>query len=214
MYKKIWGLKQLEKLGFPIPPYQIIDISKDKPLDLRKYLLHIIEKVGIPLDIGNAIGVTIRVSMPGRLDRQAAHGGLHVTEIDELIESINVKYRKHGPLCRILVQHTIDARCSGTILREADSCVIEAIPGDAPALLEGWATDYERLNFSLASKKWTKEKLFLENGKERTVLTKRDLQKLERYLEVLPPDVYSEWSISKRGGLFFYEYCKLNNHPN
>jgi hypothetical protein len=213
MYKKIWGLKQLEKLGFPVPPYQIIDISKDKPLDLRKYVLHTLEKVGVPHDIGNAIGLTIRVSMPGRLDR-AAHGGLHVTDIDELIKRIDVKYRKHGPLCKIFVQHTIDARCSGTILGEADSCIIEAIPGDAPALIEGRATDYERLGFSLASKKWTKKKLFLENGEERTVLTKRDLQKLEGYLEVLPPNVYLEWSISKRDDLFFYEYCKLNNQLN
>jgi len=39
MYKKIWGLKQLEKMRFLCPPYVVIDITEDAPADLNEYVL-------------------------------------------------------------------------------------------------------------------------------------------------------------------------------
>lgn len=209
MYKKIWGLKQLEKLGFPVPQYRVIDITKDKPLELREYLSERIEKVKIPNDVGNAIGVTIRVSMPGDLDKLARHGELHVTMMNEVLKGILEKYQQYGPRSIIIVQHTIDARCSGTILKENDSSIIEAIFGDAPPLLEGYVTNYERWVFSPVFGGWNKERGYIESNEERPVLTQVDLQKLEKYLKLLPRNVYLEWSISKSGKQYFYEYCRL-----
>jgi hypothetical protein len=211
MYKKIWGLKKLEKMGFPVPKYQVIDITENELSEPRKYLSETIRRLKIPHDTGYAVGVTIRVSMPGHLDKITRHGGLHVTEDNELIERILEKYRQYGPCSKIVVQYTVDARCSGTILKEKDVCIVETVFGDAPALLEGNAISYERWTFLLASRQWRKERTYLVAGKERPVLTVEDVQKFEKYLDLLPSDVYLEWSISKRDDLYFYEYCKLNN---
>lgn len=214
MYKKIWGLKQLEKMGFPVPQYQIIDITEDKPSEPREYLSERIGKLKIPHHVGDAVGVTIRVSMPGRLDKLARHGGLHVTEANEVIERILEKYRQYGSRSRIIVQYTVDARCSGTILKEDDVCVVETVFGDAPPLLEGDAISYERWAFSLTSRQWSKERTCLVTGGDKSVLTNEDLRRFEKYLEILPRGVYLEWSISKHDDLFFYEYCKFNNQPS
>ncbi|MEM2144585.1 MAG: hypothetical protein QW279_04440 [Candidatus Jordarchaeaceae archaeon] len=209
MYKKILGLKQLEKMQFPVPPYQVIDITSDKPFDVQKYISNAIEKVKIPHEPGNRIGVTIRVSMPGPLDKLTKHGGLHVTEKEEIIKRIIGKYQQYGPNSKIIIQHTVDARCSGAIIREDDYCVLEAIPGDAPLLLEGQAASYEKWLFFLKSGKWIKEKVYQIGENKKVVLFSRDLQKFEEYIKALPRKAYLEWSISKLGELFFYEYCKL-----
>jgi hypothetical protein len=211
MYKKILGLKQLEKMQFPIPRYQVIDITLDKPSDVREYISDAIETVTVPLEPRDRIGVTIRVSMPGPLDKLTKHGGLHVTEKEDIIRRVLEKYQQYGPNSKIIIQHTIDARCSGAIIKEDDSCVIEAIPGDAPLLLEGQAASYEKWLFFLKSGKWTKEKTYQTGENEREVLLSKDLQKFEKYVRTLPSKAYLEWSLSKRGELFFYEYCKLNN---
>lgn len=210
MYKKILGLKQLEKMQFPIPPYQVIDITSDKPSDVKEYILNAIKKVRIPHEPGDRIGVTIRVSMPGTLDKLTKHGGLHVTEKEEIIKRIHGKYQQYGPNSKIIIQHTVDARCSGAILKEDDSCVLEAIPGDAPPLLEGHVVNYEKWIFFLKSGKWTKEKTYRVGENERLVLVSEDLQRFEKYIGALSNKAYLEWSISKCGELFFYEYCKLN----
>lgn len=200
-------------MRFPVPHYQIIDITEDAPSEPREYLLERIGKLKIPHHAGDAIGVTIRVSMPGRLDKLARHGGLHVTETDEVLERILEKYQQYGPRSRIVVQYTVDARCSGTILKEDDVCIVETVFGDAPPLLEGHAISYERWAFSLTSRQWSKERTCRVAGGERSVLTIEDLRRFEEYLEKLPRNVYLEWSISKLDDLFFYEYCKLNNQP-
>jgi hypothetical protein len=211
MYKKIWGLRQLEKMHFPIPPYRIIDITSDQPSDVKEYILNILEKVRIPHEEGDRVGVTIRVSLPGPLDKLAKHGGLHVLDKEEIIKRIIGKYKQYGPTSRIIIQHTIDARCSGAILKEDDFCVFEAIPGDAPPLLEGYATIYEKWIFFSKSGKWKKEKPFQIGNSVREILISEDLQKFEKYVRALPIKAYLEWSISKSGDLFFYEYCKLIN---
>ena len=210
MYKKISGLKQLEKLQFPIPPYQVVDITSHKSSDVKKHILNAIEKVRIPHQPGDRIGVTIRVSMPGPLDKLTKHGGLHLTEKEEITKRILEKYQQYGPNSKIIIQHTVDARCSGAVLKEDDSCVLEAIPGDAPPLLEGHTASYEKWIFSLKSGKWTKAKTYQMDENKRLVLVSTDLQRFEKYIGALSNKAYLEWSISKCDELFFYEYCKLN----
>lgn len=209
MYKKIWGLRQLEKLGFPCPPYQVIDISGDKPLDIKEYVLRKIRRVGIPHLKNDRIGVTIRVSIPGTLDKLAKHGGLHVTKEEDVLKKVLEKYQQYKPDVKIVVQHTVDARCSGTILKENGYITIEAIFGDAPALLEGEATNYEKWVLLLKPRRWKKEKTYMCDDKEVEVLTFKDLETLESYIKTLDSNIYLEWSISKNGKIYFYEYCKL-----
>lgn len=209
MYKKIWGLKQLENLGFPCPPYQVIDVSGDKPVDLEDYILRKIRQVGIPHLKDDRVGVTIRVSLPSDLDKVARHGGLHVTEESQVLKRVLEKYRKYKQDGKIIVQHTVDARCSGTILKENYHITIEAISGDAPPLLEGRATDYETWVFPSERGKWKKERVKRHSNKEFSVLTQNDIQTLERYVRLSPNQLYMEWSLSKSGKLYFYEYLKL-----
>lgn len=209
VYLKIWGLKELERMGFPVPAYEVVDIARDLPTDLNSYLSSKVEKVKIPCEMGDRIGVTIRVSMPGQLDKISKHGGLHVTEKAEILKRIVDRYRHYGPSSKIIIQHTVDARCSGAILKEECNCIVETILGDAPPLLEGVSTNYEKWVFEPTSGLWRKEKAYLTNNRELPVLTQYDRKKLENYLRLLPSSAYLEWSISKQNALFFYEYCKL-----
>lgn len=211
MYEKIWGLKQLENLALPYPPYEVIDIDRDKPADIEEYVIKKIRHVSIPYMKNDRIGVTIRVSMPGTLDKLAKHGGLHVTEEKEILKRVLEKYRQYKPGGKIVVQHTVDARCSGTILKENDRAIIEAIFGDAPPLLEGEAADYERWIFLSKLGRWKKERVYIQDDKERAVLTPKDIQTFEGYIRRLPSNVYMEWSISRSGKLYFYEYSKLSS---
>ena len=209
MYKKIWGLEKLKKLGFPYPPYQVIDIFNDKPIDNKKYVLKKISQIGIPRLSEDRIGVTIRVSLPGPLDKFAKHGGLHVIEESDVIKRVLNKYEQYKPDGKIIIQHTVDARCSGTILKEHGETIVETIFGDAPPLLEGQATDYETWIFSRFSKRWKKVKKYKHDDKKVEVLTPSDIQTLEKYIKLLIGTVYLEWSISKSGKLYFYEYLNL-----
>lgn len=211
MYKKILGLRQLERMDFPYPPYQVIDITEDKPVDMKEYMLRKIRLVGIPFIEGDRMGVTIRVSMPGDLDKLAKHGGLHVIGEEEVLKRVLAKYEQYKPEGKIVIQHTVDAKCSGAILKEKEHITIEAIFGDAPPLLEGRVTNYEKWIFNFKSRTWKKKKAHKCGDKEVAVLTPDDIQKLEVYVSRLPSDIYLEWSISKSGKLYFYEYCKLKN---
>jgi len=211
MYKKIWGLRQLEKLGFPCPPYQIISITEDRPPDIEGYVMRKIRQVGIPCIEGDRIGVTIRVSMPGTLDKFAKHGGLHVTGEKEVLKRVLERYQRYKPDGKIVVQHTVDAKCSGTMLKEHGDIILEAIFGDAPPLLEGKLTNYETWIFFLKPRKWKKEKAYTYGDREVTVLTTSDIQTLEGYAKFLVGNTYLEWSISKSGKLYFYEYLKLKS---
>ena len=211
MYKKIWGLRQLEKMGLPYPPYQVIDITGDEPVDIEEYALRKIKEVSIPHIKDDRIGVTIRVSMPGTLDKLAKHGGLHVTEEKEVLKRVLEKYQQYKPDGKIVVQHTVDARCSGTILKEHRDMIVETIFGDAPPLLEGESINYETWIFLLKPRKWKKEKAYTYGDREVTMLTPSDIQMLEGYSKFLFSNTYLEWSISKSGKLYFYEYLKLKN---
>jgi len=203
------GLRQLEKFGFPVPPYQVIDIGGDKPVDAEEYVLRKIRQVSIPHVKNDRIGVTIRVSIPGALDKFAKHGGLHVTKEKEVLRRVLEKYQQYKPDGKVVVQHTVDARCSGTILKEREYTIVEAIFGDAPPLLEGVANNYESWVFLLGSKRWKKERTYGHGDEEKAVLTPDDLKLFENYIRTLLSNAYLEWSISKSGKLYFYEYLKL-----
>ena len=209
MYKKIWGLKQLEKMRFPYPPYVVIDISKDAPTDMKEYVLRKVRECGIPFAEGDRVGVTIRVSMPGALDKLAEHGGLHVIDEEDILQRVLRKYHQYKPHAKVIVQHTVDARCSGTILKEINYAVIESVFGDAPPLLEGRITNYEKWFFFLTARKWSKEKVCKYEGREVAILSSDDLRRFEGYIDLLPNNTYVEWSLSKSGKLYFYEYCEL-----
>lgn len=211
VYTKILGLEQLQRIGFSCPPYTVIDITGDAPADVNEYVLSKIRKVSIPQLKDDRVGVTIRVSLPGGLDKLARHGGLHVIDEDEVLRQVLEKYEQYKPRGKIVVQHTVDARCSGTLLRENDHAVIEAIFGDAPSLLEGEACNYEKWVFFSKLREWKKERVYTCDGKGLAVLATNDIQAFDEYLRLLAGNVYLEWSISKCGELFFYEYCKLNN---
>lgn len=212
MYKKILGLKQLEKMGFPYPPYQVIDIAGDKPADVEGYVLRKIRHVGIPFVKGDRIGVTIRVSIAGDLDKLTKHGGLHVISEKEVVKRVLEKYKQYKPYGKILVQHTVDARCSGVILKDNRRVIAEAIFGDAPPLLEGEVTDYEKWAFLLASGIWTKERAYKHHNTQVAVLGPEDIDNIGGYVKTLGnSSVYLEWSISKSGKLYFYEYCELKS---
>lgn len=212
MYRKIAGLNQLKKMGFPYPPYQVIDITEDKPTNVEEYVLGKIKQVGIPDIKGDRIGVTIRVSMPGPLDKVAKHGGLHVTEERDVLNKVLDRYHQYRPNGKIIVQHTVDARCSGTLLKENSSVTIESIFGDAPSLLEGEVTNYERWVFLGKPGVWKKEKRFLRDNKEVDVLRPKDIENIQGYINSISSRVaYLEWSISRTGKLYFYEYYELKS---
>lgn len=213
MYKKIWGLRQLEKLGFPCPPYQIIDITEDRPQDIERYVLRKIRQVGIPCIKGDRVGVTIRVSMPGALDKLAKHAGLHVVEEKEVLRRVLQKYEQYKPDGKIIVQHTVDARCSGAVLKENGHITIEAIFGDAPPLLEGEVHSYEKWKYFPESDKWNKEETLDQAGKEVEVLSEKDIEILMSYVRLLIGDAYLEWSIAKNDKLYFYEYYEPKSNP-
>lgn len=209
MYKKILGLKRLEELSFPYPPYVVIDITGDAPLDVKEYVLRKVKEVGIPQLENDRMGVTIRVSMPGGLDKLAKHGGLHIMDEKEVLRRVLGKYQQYGPRSKIVVQHTIDARCSGTVLKENDFSIVEAIFGDAPPLLEGETVRYEKWVFHLKNRKWAKERTYTLEGREAPVLTLESLEVFENCIKALPDYTYLEWSISKSGKFYFYEYYPL-----
>jgi len=214
MYKKIWGLEQLERMRFRYPPYVVVDITEEAPPDVKEYVLTKIRQVGIPKLENDRLGVTIRVSLSGVLDKIATHGGLHILDEGEVLKRVLAKYQQYKPNVKIVIQHTVDARCSGTILKENDHATIEAIFGDAPPLLEGQTSDYERWVFFLRRGRWKKERAYTRGDGEVVVLTLKDLQTFEGYVKLMPNKVYLEWSISKQGELYFYEYYKLNNETH
>ena len=209
-YKKILGLQQLERMGFPVPPYVIIDVKENEHSNLKRYILEKINLIGVPCEEGDRVGVTIRVSVPGELDKTARHGGLHVTDIDEVIKRVIAKYNEYKPYGKVIIQHTVDAKASGTILKERNYATVEVVVGDAPRLLEGRTTNYERWIFDLNSGKWNKDKNYIFDSKIKTILNPEELRKLEKYIKVLPNGVYLEWSLSKNGKLYFYEYTRLS----
>lgn len=204
-YRKIWGLKYLQSKVFPVVPYVVINLNNSiKNFD--KYIYESVETIGIPKIKNDRIGVTIRVSLPGKLDKRGKHGGLHVMNINEVIRRILKIHDIYKPEEKIIIQHTVDARCSGTLLSENYCLITEAITGDAPPLLEERITNYESWEFTNT---WKCVKPYLINQKRIKILSQNNLNNFIGYFHNIEDNSYLEWSISKNERLFFYEYRRI-----
>lgn len=209
MYMKIWGLERLREMGFLYPQYQIISINEDNPKDIEKYVLEKIRLVNVPNIKNDRIGVTIRVSLPGSLDKMGKHGGLHVIDENEILKRVLQKHEQYQPLERIILQHTVDAKCSGVTMKDNGRIIIETIPGDAPPLLQGETSNFESWSYYLDEKKWSKNRSYMDNEKEVQILTDIESNSLLKSMSGFKKNIYLEWSISKKGEIFYYEYLEL-----
>ncbi|VVB96339.1 Uncharacterised protein [uncultured archaeon] len=209
MYMKIWGLEKLEEMGLPYPQYQIISINEDNPVDIEKYVLDKIRLVNVPNIKNDRIGVTIRVSLPGSLDKRGKHGGLHVIDEKEILKRVLQKHEQYKPMEKIILQHTIDAKCSGVTMKDNERIIIETIPGDAPPLLQGETSNFESWIYYLDENEWLKNRSYIHNEREVRILTDIELNSLLKSVIDFKKNIYLEWSISKTGQIFYYEYLEL-----
>lgn len=210
MYMKIWGLEKLKEMGFQYPPYQVISINDDKPKDIEKYILKKIRLVNVPNIKNDRIGVTIRVSLPGPLDKMGKHGGLHVIEEKEILERVLQKHEQYKPKEKIILQHTVDAKCSGVIMKDNERIIIETILGDAPPLLQGETSNFESWSYYLDTNKWLKNRSYMYNEEEVQILTDIERNSLLKSVIKFIKNIYLEWSISKIGQNFYYEYLEFS----
>ena len=191
MGKKVEGMKKLEELGLPITPYVLI--KPDEIDECEKKLNNF-----IPNKSGYAIGVCLRVSVPGKIDREK-HGGLHLLNIDEIklkMKEIGSKYIE----VIFLINHCIDPKYSGTIMKIDSTIIIECLEGELAPLVEGRVTPEiweKNLN-----DKW-------ENVRSLGVLKRNDLNKFSEYINILTHNCILEWSVSKSGNIYFYEFLEL-----
>lgn len=207
MYMKIWGLERLKEMKLLYPPYQVVSIDEDNPENVEKYILEKIRLVNVPNIKNDRIGVTIRVSLSESPDR-AEHGGLHVIREEEILKEVLKKYEQY-PNEKIILQHTIDAKCSGATRKDNMKISIETIPGDAPTLLEGKTSNFESWSYYLNENKWSKDRSYMIDEKEIQVLTKIERGYLLEPVINSIKNVFLEWSISKKGQIFYYEYLEL-----
>ncbi len=209
MYMKIWGLERLKEMGFLYPPYQVISINEDNPEDIEKYVLEKIKLANVPNIKNDRIGVTIRVSLPGSLDKMGKHGGLHVVEEKEILKRVLQRHEQYKPMEKIILQHTVDAKCSGVTMKDNGRIIIESIPGDAPPLLQGETSNFESWSYYLDENKRSKNRSYKNDEKEIQILMDIELNSLLKSVVELRKNVYLEWSISKKGEIFYYEYLEL-----
>lgn len=209
MYMKIWGLERLKEMGFTYPPYQVVSINEDNPVDIEKYVFEKIRLVNVPNIKNDRIGVTIRVSLPGSLDKKGKHGGLHITEEKEILKIVLQKHEQYKPMEKIILQHTVDAKCSGVTMKDNGRIIIETIPGDAPPLLQGETSNFESWSYNLDENKWLKSRSYMYNEGEVQILTDIERNSLLKQVVKFRKNVYLEWSISKIGQIFYYEYLEL-----
>lgn len=209
MYMKIWGLEKLKEMGFLYPQYQVISINEDNPKDIEKYVLEKIRLVNVPNIKNDRIGVTIRVSLSGSLDKMGKHGGLHVIDENEILKRVLQKHKQYKPMEKIILQHTVDAKCSGVSMKDNERIIIETILGDAPPLLQGETSNFESWNYYLDEKKWLKNRSYMRNKKDVQILTDIECNSLLKSMIDFKKNIYLEWSISKKGEVFYYEYLEL-----
>ncbi|MCJ7650946.1 MAG: hypothetical protein MUP85_20230 [Candidatus Lokiarchaeota archaeon] len=209
MYMKIWGLEILKKFRFPYPPYQIISINEEKPLDIEKYVIEKIKLINVPNIPNDRIGVTIRVSLPGSLDKKGKHGGLHVIDEKEILKRVLQKHEQYKPLEKIILQHTVDAKYSGVTMRDNERIIIEVIPGDAPPLLQGETNNFESWTYDLNKNEWSINRSYLNKNEDVQILNDTERDSLVNSIKRLNKNVYLEWSMSKKGEIFYYEYLEF-----
>jgi hypothetical protein len=92
MYKKIWGLIQLRKYGLPCPPFEVINLEEGIN---SEHVLRKIRALGVPNTSGEFIGITLRPSFPGSLDRLGKHSKLHLMSEEEILKEIFRMYEEY-----------------------------------------------------------------------------------------------------------------------
>lgn len=196
MGKKVEGMKTLEKLGLPFTPYVLI--KPDEIDNCEEKLSNF-----IPNQPGYAIGVCLRVSIPGEIDREK-HGGLHLLNINEIKAKMKEISNKNTEVI-FLINHCIDVLRSGTLMKTNCTIIVECIEGELAPLVEGRIIpEIWKLN---CNKEW-------ENILSLGVLKKTDLKTFERYINLLQGECILEWSISKSSNLYFYEFLELKKVGN
>jgi pyruvate,water dikinase len=199
MYKKIQGLEKIKQWGLPYPIYDVIESSQVIPFKIEE----IISEIGIPLIEGDRIGIVIRTSGAGRA---GGRSDLHLTGVEEIINWALRLRDKNEPHVKLIVQHVVDARCSGVMLKGSDDITVEVVHGDAPSLLEGKTPKIERWAYQ---RSWERED---ENHEK--ILDEKDLDLLLNYSYLVPEYSYLEWSLSKKGNFYFYEFMKWKREEN
>lgn len=198
-YKKIQGLEKIKQWGLPYPPYEIVESSQVTPSKIEE----IISEIGIPIIEGDRIGIVIRTSGAGRA---GGRSDLHLMKVEEIINWALRLRDKNEPHVKLIVQHVVDARCSGVMLKGSDKISVEVVHGDAPSLLEGKTPNIERWAY-LDS--WRKEDELHDK-----ILDEHDLDSLLKYSHLVPEYSYLEWSLSKKRIFYFYEFMKWKREEN
>ncbi len=190
MFDKLQGLEKIKQMGLPYPPYAAIKSEEVTPSRIKE----IIKELGIPNLEGERLGIVIRTSGAGRL---GGRSDLHLTNVEDIIDWATKLKSKNGAHVKLIIQHVIDAKCSGVILKDYKT-VVEIVKGDAPSLLEGKTIDIDKWIY--VDNEWKHE-----NTKQRFLNTK-DLEVLAEYIKTMPEYSYFEWSLSKKGNFYFYEF--------
>ncbi len=189
-YRKIEGLEKIREWGLPYPPYGVIDAEQATPSNIES----IIDAIGIPEIEGDRTGIVIRTDGAGRA---GGRSDLHLMDMEEIINWA-LRLRERTGI-KLIIQHVVDAKCSGVLLKSADELSVEVVRGDAPSLLEGRTGDIERWTYTGT---WNKES---EMG---GILSEGDRALILKYARLVPEYSYLEWSLSKIGKLYFYEYMQ------
>ena len=129
----------------------------------------------------------------------------------EILKRVLQKHEQYKPMEKIIIQHTIDAKCSGVTMKDNERIIIETIPGDAPPLLQGETSNFESWSYYLDENKWSRNRSYMYNKKEVRILTDIERESLLKSAIRFKKNVYLEWSISKKGEIFYYEYVELPN---
>lgn len=198
-YKKIQGLEKIKQWGLPSPPYEVVDASQATPSKIKE----IIKKIGIPAIEGEKEGIVIRTDGAGR---GGGRSDLHLKSVEEITNWALRLRDKNEAHVKLIVQHVVDARCSGTMLKHFGKIEVEVVQGDAPSLLEGQTSNVERWIYRGS---WEKENEIHEKN-----LEEKDLESLLKYSHRVPENSYLEWSLSKSGTFYFYEFVGWERKEN
>lgn len=206
-YKKIQGLEKIKEWGLPYPPYEVVEASQATPSKIEE----IIEKIGIPEIEGDRKGIVIRtssadVTQTSGADRAGGRSDLHLKSVEEITNWAFRLRDKNEPQVKLIVQHVVDARCSGVMLKDSDNIEVEVVQGDAPSLLEGQTSNIERWTYLGLWKK--------ENEISEKILGEKDLDSLLEHSKRVPENSYLEWSLSKNGTFYFYEFLRWERKEN
>ncbi len=191
-YRKIQGLEKIREWGLPYPPYAVIDAEQATPARIES----IVRAIGIPDIEGDRVGIVIRTDGAGRV---GGRSDLHLMDMKEIINWALRLRERNRPGLKLIIQHVVDAKCSGVLLKGSEDLSVEVVHGDAPSLLEGRTRDIERWAYMGS---WRKE------NEIEGILNEGDLALLLEYSRLVPDYSYLEWSLSKIGKLYFYEYME------